>query len=294
MPSSHAALLKKPQAACGFADFLNDLNAADRGSTAQTYGYLWRPFARWMVEHGRDAERFTVADVKEYLASWSDVSDSTKNVYLAVVKRFAKWHRARTADVQERMRLEQICGIIRFKPTKLIKRKALSLEELKLLIDVAKDKDSCLIYLLSYLGLRIGEAGTIHDVDFERGRLIVVTEKTKAERILYFNAECGRVLKLAIEKRWFCLKPGSLGRRLKCYNSMLTGIRLTPKSCRHTFNTWMRGRIPDPLLRILMGHTERSISDTYTTAFEDQIRDAMTSRHYLADFRVPTRIKELG
>ena len=277
-----------------FDDFRSYLNSAGRTSTATTYGFLWRPFAKWMSEHGRDAEKFTVADAQEYLASRSDVSDTTKNAILATFKRFARWCQIKTTDAEERNRLEQIKEMIRLKPMKLIKRKALTIPELKQLIDVARDMDASRIYLLAYLGLRKGELPTLHDIDFKEGRLIVVGEKSRSERVLFFNAECGRVLRLAIEKGWLKNKLGSLNEQLKRYDTLLTGIKLTPHRLRHTFCTNMRGRISEPLLRTLMGWEEATMADTYTSAFEPEIKEAMTTKHYLADFFVPIRIKEMG
>jgi integrase len=285
-----------------FDDFLNTMIADGKASSAETYGFLWRPFAKWMSEHGRDAEKFTAEDVREYRAYRSVLSesnkkvlsDTSKNVFLVVVKRFAGWCKDKTTDMQERSRLEQIIGVGRIKPMKRIIRKALTLEELKLLIETAQDKDASRIYLLAYFGLRAGELATIHDVDYARGRLIAVGEKTKTERILYFNAECGRVLQLAVKNGWLKIKEGTFGRRLKQYNSQLVGIRLTPKTMRHTFNTFTRERIGDPILRVIMGHEERSMTDTYTTVFENKLKDAMVTKHYLDGYFVPSRIKELG
>jgi len=281
-----------------FDAFLDQYRRAGRGKTAETYRYLLKPFAAWLEGRGKSASDFTAEDVRAYLDEKSGWSANSKNTFLAAVKRFSKWFVVYRLDPskpeapRERQRCEQLAALMRFRGERRARRRALTLEELQTLLDVAEPRDAALIYILAYFGLRKGELKRITRIDFSTNTLGVLTEKTKVERLLPFDETTARVLMHAKRNGWLDISPSWLNQRLARYDSVLDGVHLHPHLLRSTFNTHMRNALRDDgLLRVLMGHAERSMTDVYDETFESEIREAMTTKHYMRGLRVPKKIK---
>jgi integrase len=279
-----------------FAEFVETYRVAGRTSTAKTYTALLQPFARWLAEHGKGPSDFTHEDVSSYLAQRMNLQPRSKNTFLAAVKKFAKWYNTYKIDASqpqalvEHQRRERITSLSYFPVEHPLERKVLTVDEIKRVLEVAEPKDCAIIYLLAYFGLRKNELKTITNTDFERNILHVMTEKSRAERILPFNETAGQALKLVRERGWLGFSPSTLNKRFAKYNSLLNGVKLEPHNLRRSFNANMRRRIPDYLLRVLMGHSEKSMTDRYDEPFMAELCEAMTVKHYMNEVRLPTRV----
>ena len=213
---------------------------------------------------------------------------NSHNVALAVFKSFAKWKRSKIPPIDkehllQRFELEQIENLRRERVVRRVEKKGLTLEELgKILGRLPRDSlEFSIIWLLHFFGCRAGELCALRPkmVDFERGTIKFVTEKTKVERQLYFDGFTAGHL-----RRFLDAKP----RYMRVYQTCRrAGIR--PKSGRQTFISLMQGSLAeagydpvrlDLLVKTLAGHTTGDITAVYTD-IESHIRSAMLEHHYM-------------
>jgi len=210
------------------------------------------------------------------------------NLALALFKSFAKWKRSKIPPVDrehmmQRFELEQIEGIRRERVVRRVEKKGLTLEELRrVLRRLPQDGlEFSIIWLLHYFGVRPGELCALRPnmVDFKRGAVRFVTEKTKVERQLYFDGFTAGHL-----RRFLDAKPCYMRVYQTCRRA---GIR--PKSGRQTFISLMQGSLAgagydpvrlDLLVKTLAGHTTGDITAVYTD-IGSHIRSAMLEHHFM-------------
>ena len=266
-----------------FLDFLEEYAMRGREATLRTYLHLLLPFERWLEEKGvREPDR---KDVLEYLALRADWSNNTKNQFLSALRGWARWSRGYAEDGPTQARLSRIETLKNF-PKGRDERKALTLEEIRVLLSKAEPEDYCLLWILLWFGLRVGELNLIRSVDPERGELVVETEKAGGTRTLYFDEYTGALLEYARERGLLSLSPRKVWKRLVRYGYYVRPKRFTPHVCRHTFATHMSRVADRDLLRRMLGHSPRSATDLYIHPSDEEVREVMLRKHYLRPLEV--------
>jgi integrase len=262
-----------------FGEFLREYAMRGRTATYLTYRRLLSPFERWLRERGvSDPDR---QHVLEYLASRPGWCNTTRNTFLSALRSWARWARGYAEDGPTQARLSRIETIRDF-PHGREERPALSLEQIGLLLGKAEPDDYALLWILLWFGLRVGELGRIRSVDYEKGELVVETEKAGGARTLYFDAYTGSILGYAQDRGLLGLPPKEVWRRLRRY-SYYAPV-LTPHVCRHTFATHMAKAVSREALRRMLGHSPPTVTEMYIHPWEEEVREAMLRRHYLLPF----------
>lgn len=286
-------------------DFLKDVKLRNSKKTYKTYHSFLIPFEKWLKKNNKSFNDCSYRDVYDYIEGKEDWGKATKRYLITVVKQLFKWYSARipmgvTTDelrhaFQEKQRAEQI--ITMKYPSQLKgsfgeKRKGLSMDELKRLLEKAEHYDKLLIYILSYFAFRKSEliwlSKNLNKIDFKKKRIDFLGSKTYEVRFLYFNDYVSKLLGEYIKKpvkRYY-----ELNNRLRRYNKFMS-FPIYPHIFRGTFNSHMRRVLKDDTLtKILMGHKVKK-SDM-TARYDDKemlgedIKIAMQDLHYMKDLRI--------
>jgi len=188
----------------------------------------------------------------------------------------------------------------RRRPKKLVKF-SLTAPDLKILLKRLKDaKVSDELYagvvVLFYFGARPREMAEFlakARISFEKREMFIQTEKTLVERYLAWHPKMDVYM-----KTWYAFVtkdgrkglpyPGewitkSLKTKLKT-SLVVQGVRVTSRTARRTFQTQMRlGGAADIIIRVVLGHTDKTISDVYTdfTQYVPVVREMMINNHYM-------------
>lgn len=263
-----------------FDPFIADYARRERHKTALTYYKLLSQFERWLGMRGM--EDFSREHVLEFLEGqrWSN---SSKNLFLTAIRGWAKDEKGRLPrnDWDGLQRLEHIINTKGYK-IRRERKPALSLEQISDLFSVMDPDTSSLFWILLWFNFRVGELKLIKAIDWEKGKLEVENEKAGGTRILFFDEYTARILRHAVDKGLLDLPDIKIWKMLRKYSGFVAPAKLTPHVCRHCFNAHMRNILRDDgLLRVLMGHTDKSMTDVYDWTFEEEIRTAMLENHYL-------------
>jgi len=188
---------------------------------------------------------------------------------------------------------------------KLVKM-SLAVPDLKVLLSkmkVARVSDELYagVVVLFYFGARPGEmAGLLADakISFAKREMFIQTEKNRVERYLAWHPNLDPYIKLWYS---FVTRDGRKGlpysgewitKTLKYEmgsERIISGVHVTSRTARRTFQTQMRLlNVPDIIIRVVLGHTDKTISDVYTdwTQFVPIVKDAMINNHYMIKNRV--------
>lgn len=266
-----------------FDPYLNDFLRRGKERTALVYSKLSRQFLDWLERRGLST--FDRGEVLEFLEEqrrkerrpWSA---ATCNLFLAFLRGWARFSRGYAEDGREQARLSRLEGIRGYSVQRR-ERGALTLEQISDLLAIMNPDTKALLWLLLWFGVRVGELGLIQSIDWERGRLVVETEKVGGTRPLYFDGYTGRVLRYAQERDLLDLPGIEVWRRFRRYSPYCSPVRLTPHVCRHTFATYFAPLVPRDVLRRMLGHGPRETTDLYVHPGEEEIRRAMQELHYL-------------
>lgn len=143
------------------------------------------------------------------------------------------------------------------------------------------------LWCLAWFGCRPGELIMLEPkaVNYEKGEVIFVTEKTKVKRKLYFDEFTGEQLRRFLEAK----RDYSFIRTVCTELRRKVGMHLMSKSFRRTFITEMQGSLAragfrpvrlDILVKLMAGHTVGDITRVYTDV-APHTREAMLDHHYL-------------
>lgn len=277
-----------------FDSFIGDFARREKHRTALTYHRLLGQFERWVQEVSRH-DTFDRENVLKFLEGqkWSNAS---KNCFLAALRGWAKDAKSKIPsgttleEIQQgrdaEKRLDRIIALKDY-TVRREKKPALSLEQISDLFSVMDPDTSSVFWVLLWFNFRVGELKLIKTIDWERGRLEVENEKVGGTRILFFDEYTARILRHASDKGLLDLPEIKIWKMFRKYSGFVAPNKLTPHTCRHTFNTHMRNILKDDgLLRTLMGHGNRSMTDVYDSTFEEEIREAMVEKNYLKPLEV--------
>jgi site-specific recombinase XerD len=252
--------------------------------TIDEYSRIIRRFLRYAGrEHISSINELSIDDAERFIASNASVSAYAKHQYVYALKSFYKllghkdWHRI------PRIRL----------PHREIK--ALSKDEVSRLLTAADSKrDLAIIYLAYATGMRISEisALNIEDVNFEERSIHIRSGKGDRERYVFFNEECGSLLKAYLAMR-MVLDPDEplfisrLSKRLSrdsierlFRRAALKAGLISPNSryevtfhkLRHSFAVTMLDQIGIFGLKELLGHKSIATTERYLHSDREYLR----------------------
>ena len=168
----------------------------------------------------------------------------------------------------------------------------LSINEVKVMFSHAQGRDSVILYILFYMGLRNNELRNlrIEDIDFINSTIKVVQGKGKKDRFVPIPEPLKEPLKM-----WVCGKPSgwvieghsSLGRisnrhinRIIKTTAIESGIRnpteIHPHTLRHSYATHILNSGGDLLeIKELLGHSNIIATQIYTHLAHDKLKETI-------------------
>jgi len=263
-------------------------------SVVRAYSPLLKNFEKWLLSQGKSIDDFTPADVEMFM---SQLQPSTAKVFLSAIRQYARFRVSNAPDehyTHEDRRYHALQNIKPPRIPKLIKKEALSIEELEQLLDLTSEDEplhSGLVCLF-YFGWRPVEA-TVNlvkgTVDWSSRYIKLMTAKAKHERLLPFSEKLTPYL-----RTWYDFAKGTLikysraeewlTKHLKPYNGYFS-FKITARTARKTFETQMRkAGVEQWKIDFLMGHTT-DIPAVYTdwTELLEDLREIMEEKHYMLD-----------
>jgi len=274
-------------------DFTQYLLSQRDTDTARTYAHMLRKFEDYLATQGRTLDDFTPLDVEMFM---STLAPATANVFLAAIRKYAKFRVSMALDMQEfyfeSRRETAISNIKPRKITRKIRKQALTLDELRELIKLTRSNPEVYIATVFhyYFGMRPVEA-TVHfvegDVKWRERYMIIRTAKTGHERILPWAEEMDSFV-----AEWYDIADRIVSRRrqpqewytkhLKPYAKAM-GLVITAKTARKTFETQMRMQSIDQWkIDFLLGHATK-VPDIYSdwTQLLEELRKVVETKHYM-------------
>lgn len=250
--------------------------------TARAYKEDLGDFSRWFEECNDQASTpaiITAIDLREYQSHMLTVrglKPSTINRRLAAIRAWLRWVK-NTGDIQELPRFPHRITEPKVAPKALDK-----IEDARFLRAVeraGKPRDSALIALLRYAGLRVGEAVQVRPTDIKigekKGRVAVRAGKGMKRREVPLGAEARNMIKpwlSIINGEW--LFPGRNNRHLsvRAVQDMINKYaylahleNVTPHVLRHTFATrLLRSKVDIVEVATLLGHSRLDTTARYT------------------------------
>lgn len=290
---------------------------------------LLKPFFKFLSDKDINLDDFSQTEIIEYIdeGKYKEYAERVKNgnkeklaketllqVYYGLIE-FVRFQRDGSKDREERFRhIQRLAQINKLKKKRLKpltrnkeslsnRRKWMKLIELDQLFEHTWEnknfKDFACFYLLGYFGTRRGELfgrENIVDIDWEENRLVVSSEKSFYDRVLFFDNRTKKIFRKSIESGWLSQFPYW---KMKEYKRLFQEIDLSPHNFRYSFNHHMKNAInnlvlknkinedPDLLLKSLMGHTtDRDMSKYYDSAKEKTIEMIMKENHYYDDLQI--------
>jgi len=284
--------------------YLEEVKAERRKETHKTYSALLPPFNTWLKKQGKSIEESEKLDIIDYLKEKEKWTKKTGEIFLTVLKTFLRWYMdeipdpATTEEVQEFNKSRKRIGkMLKTKyPTsiekipKKKKKEALTIDEVKKLLKTLKKrsrKEYLFTYILLYMGLRKSELlgiGKKTTVDLKKNKFEVLIAKTEyGTRTLYFNdyvkGLLREYLKDPVRDSWV------FNNKLRNYGRIME-FKMYPHMFRNTFQTEsirIIGR--EVLVDKLMGHKPKSMGEHYTKISDDEIKESMTTLHYMKNIR---------
>lgn len=299
--------------------YLNYLSAIKSKSdlTVLEYASDLRMFFRFLkVQRGlADAsvefDELTVSDLNEEIILKASLDDAYQFLtYCRSVRKNDNNARARKAvaikrfyrylEINGRIETNQI-AFLESPQTKKSLPKYLTLEQsielLKSVDGINKERDYCILTLFLNCGLRLSELISINISDIRDNNTLVITGKGNKERVVYLNNVCLTAIEsylsvrpkdavkdrdaLFLSNRKIRISRQSVQKMIEGYLAKigLSGQGFSTHKLRHTAATLMYqyGNV-DPLqLKEILGHENLSTTEIYTHIHDEQLKNAVDS-----------------
>ena len=258
------------------------------------YYYALRNFDNFLQGMGKTLDNFTPTDAELFMSKMS--SPNSAKVFLTAIRKYALW-RAQNVLTSDEYLLEnrRFIGLKEIKPPKTVRKiekKALTIEELKKVLDATKYSypmySATVVHF--YFGARpleLSDYITNAKIDLKNRYMIIKTAKTGNDRILPWSKEVHEYVKFWIDyvnsllvhynrpQEWYTKNIKPFAKK--------TDLSITAKTGRRTFETQMRKLgVEQWKIDALLGHTGK-IPDIYTdwTMLLDDLREVMEENHYM-------------
>lgn len=290
-----------------FKSFISYLTV-DKGlskNSVESYYLDLKKFSEFLSDNKKDINSFVRDDIVNYIAFLKDNGFSTASIcrFISSVKGLCRF-----------LIIEKIISV---DPTETIKTptqwdrlpKALNVDDIKKLLDIDLHpssitihplfiRDSAMLELLYSSGLRVSEIISIKAIDLkhEAGFLRVIGKGSK-ERVVPMNYRASTKIKKYINT----LRPDLLKGRQSPYLfltnrgtpmtrqrfwqalkrfGVMTGIKLTPHTIRHSFATHLLDGGADlRSVQKMLGHSDISTTQIYTKVSGDRLKKAYIEHH---------------
>jgi integrase len=285
------------------SDYIEHLKTTGKMGGAKTWGSLLRTFEHWLED------RDPPLTIDEVSATIVDEYLSTVGSPRSVLNAIRGYFRFRYMQVPmgdpsaaiEMQRYNQLTMVRPKRKQKKFEKISLTTPDLKVLLERAEKMDvSPELYaglvVLFYFGARPREMAEFlasARISFENRDMFILTEKTLVERYLAWHPKLDPYMKtwydfvmdggkkgLPYPGQWLTVTlKNHMGR-----DRVIKGVEVTARTARRTFQTQMRlMNVPDIIIRAVLGHTDKTISDVYTdwTQFAPIIKDSMVNNHYM-------------
>jgi integrase/recombinase XerD len=247
--------------------------------TVKQYGHIARMFLGFVAKPLEDVTRRDLESFREHLVLQRHYS---KNSLYTTVRGLTCLFRNFQLNVAEGLEAPK-------RPERL--PHYLSEEETHRLLDIVRDspRDSAIVHVLAFGGLRVGELChlSIEDIEFERNLLhirsgkgdkdreVIIEDRTRAAIDRYLTE---RTLAGESTTRLFPVGPVTVERLIR-KAAVRAGIprRVTPHMLRHTLATALLSRGCDiRYIQKLLGHSSVATTQIYTHVDTQALRDAYT------------------
>ena len=290
------------------AEYFSYMEQIGKPKAARAYRYAIAGFETWLNKQYRDFSSFTVNDVTMYMSGMD--KPKTANLFRTALITYLKYRAGSMmvgdpAYMNEVQRMSQLRMVQPRKQTREFEKIALTITEVKSLLDKLKKNFDTFSYslgvLYAYFGARPGEFegffadGKFHSlktakINWKNRSMVIITEKTWNKRLLVWHPKITPYIENVIAglpcpypARNFSMK---MYRFQSGNKNLIGGIRVTAKTLRRTVQTNQRllGS-PDVAIDHVLGHVSKSSSmgDIYTdqTMLEPVLREMMEKNHYM-------------
>lgn len=286
------------------------LLANRRKKTADIYLFLLQHYVKYLHSVKKTLHTAKAYDIQLYLSTKTNWKNTAKIMFITVIKTFYSrfyLNRIEIGVTQEelRVRLQRENDIREISNYPLPhkessqKEKALSISQVRILLEYAKSKnidEYCLIYVLLYFGMRKSEIMYINpssEINWKENFLRITADKSKThvERILYFNNYVKsiliHILKTFGTKEILIYRNESFLNKVFYKYSRVIGVHLFPHMARGVWITEMQKSIKGKIdldevtaIKILAGHHVNDMTTLYTN-YKPYLKDIMLKYHYL-------------
>lgn len=273
-------------------DFLANYNE----TTAKAYKEDLTDFSRWF--EGCNSwppvpELITSIDLREYQSHMLTVrglKPATINRRMSAIKSWLRWANS-TGCIQEIPRFPRGVAEPKMAPKALTKKEDARL--LRLIERASNPRDTALVALMRFAGLRVGEAIRTRVVDIEisdrKGRVVVRSGKGTKRRTVPLGMEARHRIRpwmSSAVNEW--LFPGRNKRHLSAraaqdmiskYAYLARIENITPHVLRHTFATRLiRSGVDIVVVATLLGHSRLDTTARYTQPTYSDLERAVENR----------------